>query len=265
LRSGLAIATDYAIGATTFSFRTSERGEEMRAEGKADGGDFAVAMDAARFAYRTGTKGFDITIEGPDMPFPALRIQLAELALGFLLPVAETAEPADFSALFRVVELVLPDDLWAMVDPMGSLKRETVTTILDAAGKLRLTGDLFAPEAMMGAAPPGELHALDIRELQLKASGADLTGAGSFTFDNSDLETFDGLPRPTGAIDLRLVGGNALLDTLASMGMIPEDQMMGARMMLGLFARPGDGPDTLVSRIEVTPDGALLANGQRLR
>jgi hypothetical protein len=265
LRQGFAIASDYTLGATTFAFNAIEDGKAVSAEGKADGGDFRVAMDANRFAYRTGAKGFDITLAGGDLPFPALNIQLADFALGFLLPLAKTADPADFSALVRVVDLVLPDEVWAMVDPMGSLKRGAVTAILDTAGKLRLTADLFAPEAMMGAAPPGELHALDIRALQLKAGGADLTGTGGFTFDNGDLATFDGLPRPTGAIDLKLVGGNALLDALAAMGMIPEDQIMGARMMLGLFARPGDGPDTLVSRIEVTPDGALLANGQRLR
>jgi hypothetical protein len=49
------------------------------------------------------------------------------------------------------------------------------------------------------------------------------------------------------------------------MGLVPEDQAMAARMMLGLFARPGDGPDTLTSKIEVKGDGAILANGQRLQ
>ena len=62
-----------------------------------------------------------------------------------------------------------------------------------------------------------------------------------------------------------LTGGNGLLDTLVGLGLLPEEQAMGARMMLGLFARPGDGPDTLVSTIEVKEDGSVLANGQRVR
>jgi hypothetical protein len=37
------------------------------------------------------------------------------------------------------------------------------------------------------------------------------------------------------------------------------------RMMMGLFATPGDGEDELVSKIEVTGDGQVLANGQRLK
>jgi len=112
---------------------------------------------------------------------------------------------------------------------------------------------------------PGQLCALNVNSLILSAVGAELTGNGAFTFDNSDLTTFDGLPRPEGKLDLKLVGANVLIDKLVGMGLLPEDQAMGARMMMGLFARPGDGEDTLVSTIEVTPEGALMANGQRLQ
>ena len=55
------------------------------------------------------------------------------------------------------------------------------------------------------------------------------------------------------------------MDKLVAMGLLPQDQAMGARMMLGLFARPGEGEDTLVSKIEVSGDGAISANGQRLQ
>ena len=68
-----------------------------------------------------------------------------------------------------------------------------------------------------------------------------------------------------GGLDLQLVGGNGLLDKLVGMGLIPSEQATGARLMMGLFAVPGDAPDTLNSRIEVNPEGHVLANGQRLR
>ncbi|MGI9393360.1 MAG: DUF2125 domain-containing protein, partial [Boseongicola sp.] len=68
-----------------------------------------------------------------------------------------------------------------------------------------------------------------------------------------------------GVANLMLVGGNGLLDKLVGMGLLPDEQAMGARMMMGLFARPGDGPDTLVSTIEVNEDGSVLANGQRIK
>ena len=87
-----------------------------------------------------------------------------------------------------------------------------------------------------------------------------MTGDGYFAFDNSF-----GIPIPSGTANMMLVGANGLMDTLVSMGLLPQEQAMGARMMLGLFARPGDGEDTLVSTIEVKEDGQILANGQRLK
>ena len=86
-----------------------------------------------------------------------------------------------------------------------------------------------------------------------------------FTFDNTDLTTFDGMPAPTGEVNLSLVGGNGLLDKLIAMGLVPEEEAMGMRMMMGMFAVPGDGEDTLNSKIEVKGDGQILANGQRIK
>ena len=53
---------------------------------------------------------------------------------------------------------------------------------------------------------------------------AELTAQGNFTFDNSDLTTFAGIPAPTGKIDVKATGVNALLDTLVAMGLVPQDQ-----------------------------------------
>ena len=89
---------------------------------------------------------------------------------------------------------------------------------------------------------------------------SELTGDGDFTFNNEM-----GIPVPAGVMNMMLTGGNGLLDTLVAMGLVPEEQAMGARMMMGLFARPGDGEDTLVSTIEVNEDGSVLANGQRIK
>ena len=44
-----------------------------------------------------------------------------------------------------------------------------------------------------------------------------------------------------GAIEVRR--GTGEIDKLVAMGFVPEDQAMGARMMMGMFAQPGDGDD----------------------
>ena len=108
-------------------------------------------------------------------------------------------------------------------------------------------------------AMPGELEQLSLNELKLSAVGAELTGTGAATFDNSA-----GTPKPVGAIDLKLVGANALIDKLVAMGLIPEDQAMGARMMMGMFGQAA-GEDTLTSKIEFKEDGGIYANGQRIQ
>ena len=133
--------------------------------------------------------------------------------------------------------------------------------IIDIAGSGVLAEDVFDPEVMEElAAPPGQLNALKVNELKLTIAGAELTGDGEFAFNNQF-----GIPMPSGVANLMLVGGNGLLDTLVGMGLVPEEQAMGARMMMGLFARPGDGEDTLVSTIEVKEEGSILANGQRIQ
>jgi hypothetical protein len=109
------------------------------------------------------------------------------------------------------------------------------------------------------------VNSIDINALELTAAGASLTGTGAFEIDNSDTQTFSGMPKPVGAVDLKLVGGNGLIDKLVAMGLLPEDQAMGARMMMGLFTIPSGTPDTLTSKIEVNDQGHVLANGQRLR
>ena len=108
------------------------------------------------------------------------------------------------------------------------------------------------------------MQSLDIPALQLTIGGAEFTGKGALTFDNTDKTTFQGMPAPTGTIDLKLVGGNGLLDKLIAIGLIPQAQAMQGRMMMGMFARPGDGPDTLTSTLEFKNKG-FFANGMQLQ
>jgi hypothetical protein len=72
------------------------------------------------------------------------------------------------------------------------------------------------------------------------------------------------MPRPQGSLDLQAKGVNGLLDKLQAMGLVPEDQMMGARMMLGMFATVV-GDDELTSKLEVNEAGGVLVNGQQIR
>ena len=73
-----------------------------------------------------------------------------------------------------------------------------------------------------------------------------------------------GMPPFAGNLSLNMVGVNDLITKLSSAGILPPEQAMSAQMMLGLFARPGETAGELVSEIEMTEDGQIIANGQPL-
>ncbi|MDO9526012.1 MAG: DUF2125 domain-containing protein [Gemmobacter sp.] len=265
LRDGLMVQGSYAIGPTSFDFDFADKAETAKGQGNiaSTALDFNLSKDA--LSYTSSAVGVDVTASGSQIPFPELKFSLGEYALGLTMPVIKSDVPSDFRVLLRLVDLVLPPEIWAMGDPTGTLTQGPATVVLDAKGKARMLVDIMDPAATSGEEIPGEIEALDITELKLSAVGAELTGTGAFTFDNADKTTFPGMPAPDGSADFKLVGGNGLLDNLIAMGVIPQEQAMGMRMMMGLFGRVGTDPDTLTSKIEVKSDGTILANGQRIQ
>ena len=266
LTAGFASDGGITYGKTSFDMTVDEAGSQSKVIGTMDGGNIDFGLDKTQLTYAIGVKAADYTVTGSSIPIPEVNLGFGEFAFGLLMPVSKSDTPQDFSFLTKMVDLRMSDDLWAMFDPMGQLPRDPATLIIDTKGTATLTQDIMDPaaSATMQESFPGELNSLDLTQLQIKLAGAAVDGKGALTFDNTDLTTFQGVPAPTGQIDVTLTGINALLDTLVAMGIIPEDQIMGARMMLAMFAKPGEAPDTLVSTIEFKDKG-LYANGQRLQ
>ena len=254
-------------GASRYEITGEDETGPFALAASAAGGALDFSLDDGLVAYGGSNRDIEVSIAGAQIPFPQLGFMMAESTWEFAGPVGAGETPEDFGMLLRLQGLTIDDMLWSMFDPGGALPRDPATLVIDLAGQgnwlVDLSDPAFDPEELDG--DMGEISALTVKELRLDVAGAELTGSGDFTFDNEDTGTFDGMPRPEGSMDFTLVGANGLIETLVTMGLLPQDQAMGARMMLGLFARPGDGPDTLVSRIEVTPEGSVFANGQQLR
>ncbi|ESW61910.1 MAG: hypothetical protein Q27BPR15_03875 [Rhodobacter sp. CACIA14H1] len=265
LQAGFASDGTINAGATTYDLEVTETTGVTKIAGKADSNSIGFGMDAEKMSYSVGSKGVTMTMSSPDIPFPQVDIGYADAAFSFLMPVGPTEEPADFALLTKIVDFTISDDIWAMFDPTNQLPRDPATLVIDTKGTATMTTNLMDPAAMeaLGDQPPGELDSLDLTEIRAKIAGAELTGNGALTFDNTDLETYGGMPAPTGKIDLKLVGGNALMDKLVAMGLLPEDQVMGFRMMLSMFAN-ATGDDELTSTLEFK-DGGFFANGQQLQ
>lgn len=256
----------YADGNSTFE--TVEGGVSSKGQSSSDGGMFNIAMSETGLSYGGEATGLSSSMTVPQLPFP-VEFNAAKSAFGLTVPVSAADAPQDYALTLELSDFTTSEMLWAMIDPTGQLPRDPATLHIDVSGKATLLFDLMDPESMAsverGAQKPGELDALNINTLKLSLAGAALTGGGAFTFDNTDMATFNGLPKPAGAVDLQLVGGNGLIDKLVAMGLVADEQAMGARMMMGLFAVAGEGVDTLTSRIEINDQGHVLANGQRLR
>lgn len=225
-------------------------------------GDFNFAMGESGLDYGGTTRGITAAVSGDMVPFPSVQVSIEESGGRIAMPLVPAEDPQNFGLRMTLVGLSIDPAIWSMFDPGEVLPRDPATLVIDVDGEGILTEDVFDPEFAEKemTAPPGQVNALNVNELKLTLAGAELTGDADFTFNNEM-----GMPIPSGVANLMLVGGNGLLDKLVSLGFVPEDQAMGARMMLGLFARPGDGEDTLVSTIEVKEDGSVMANGQRIK
>ena len=267
LAQGFRTDTQFSHGQARYRVETEDPMQgRVTVAGSSASGDLSIRLDSQGMSYGGSNTGLSFAVEAAAMPLPDLSATIAETGFNLTMPLQQSDTPQDFGLLLRLRDLAVSNTLWNLADPGNILPRDPATLEIDLAGKANWIVNILDPEIsqqpMDGA--PGEIHALDIRSVDLALGGARLTGSGAFTFDNTDLATFDGMPRPEGAVDMRLAGGNGLIQKLAQMGLLPPDQVMAAQMMLGLFARPTAEPDVLTSRIEVTPDGALVANGQRL-
>lgn len=265
LRAGMRVVGRISHNGSNYDFSFREDSEFMTMNGSSTGGSLNVAMSPEGITYGASGTGIAMQMQVPDLPFP-VSLTSDEIGFSLTMPIAKSDTPQDAGLVVRLVGFAPDEAIFNMVDPSGQIPRDPATLIVDLSGKANWLMDITDPEALEELDDmPGEIHALTLNELEVSVAGASLTGAGDFTFDNDDLMTWGGMPAPAGNVSLKLVGGNTLLDKLVAMGLVPEDQVMGVRMMSGMFAKPGDGPDTLISEIEVNADGSVFANGMQLK
>lgn len=262
--AGFAMDGSFRQDGSAFQMTFVEDDQPVNMEMTSGAGEVEVAFSGDGIEYVGGGSDVAINLVGGDIPFP-VAFSLEEIGYEFVMPLAASDDEQDFALGLTFGGLSVPEMLWNIFDPSAILPRDPATVSFTLDGKTRIFTDLLDPSIEDSEDFPGELTALTLSDFVVEVAGAELTGQGDFTFDNSDLESFDGMPRPMGAAEFRLLGGNGLLDRLIQMGFVGEDDAMGARMMMGLFATPGPAEDELNSRIEVNESGHVLANGQRIK
>jgi hypothetical protein len=258
--NGFSLEGRFAYDASAYDFSGDAVDGPFRFAGTAESGSFEISMGEDGIAYETATGPQSLQMTGGEIPFP-LSLTIAETGGRLAFPIVPGEEPQGFAVSTRVVGLMPDETIWNMFDPAAQLPREPATVVVDLTGEVILSEDVFDPAyAEDPSGPPGSVEAVALNELRLEVGGATLSGTGDFEFVQTGM-----MPQPVGQVDLILVGGNALIDRLVGMGLLPAEQAMGARMMLGLFARPGEGEDELTTTIEMREDGSVFANGQRIQ
>ena len=265
LKDGLAFSGSFDYQGGSSRIAGTDGSENFSMQSSSEAGRFEVGMDAAQLSYDLSSTGAKTNITSGEFPFP-ISLEMAKAGMSLMIPVGPGEAEQDFAFGLNLTDFKMADILWGLFDPGAVLPRDPATIDVDMTGKAKVFADIFAPgfpDNLQG--PPGELNAVSLNNVLVSMVGAQLTGSGAFTFDNTDLTSFDGLPRPSGSVELSLKGGNGLLDNLTKMGLVGDQEAMGARMMMGMLAVPGNEPDTLNSKIEINDQGHILANGQRIQ
>lgn len=264
---GLAFDGGYSFGSANYSFDFSDEFDEASGSMQVAGGQLAINGDIDGFGYIGKSTGIAVSLFIPsEFPFP-IEASLAEYGFDIMLPLTQSDEPRDARFAFNLTELAVNDGIWNLFDPGMILPRDPATIALDLSAKVTPYFDFLDPDqqqAMMMADMPAALNSVALTDFVIAIAGAEITGEGAFDFDNNDLDSFDGFPRPEGAATFAINGVNGLVDKLVQMGLIPAEEVMMPRMMMGMFTTPV-GDDMMSATIEVNSEGHVLANGQRLR
>lgn len=290
LEAGLDMSGTLALGASTGQFAMDASG--AAADGKAvkgtfssDGGDLTFGISKEGVAYSGVSEGSAIEMTVSDLPFP-LAYSLDSAAFDFAFPVSKAEEAQPFKFDYALTGLTLADSIWNLFDPENKLPRDPADLAIELEGMGVVNQNLFDPElaqkvqeqaekaaedaakaegetdmadATPAPQPPFVPQSLTINKVALDAVGAQADLTGELTFP-------EGAQAPVGKISGDFSGINALLDKLVEAGLVPQEQVMGARMMMSMFAKPVEGEeDQLKSEIEFKEGGSIFANGQRIK
>lgn len=268
VKAGFGFAFKVAYADSTMNFSVTESGDTVSGTASTASNTLDMRLSKDDLTYAIAGGDSSLQIMGGDIPFP-VSFNLQDLGFNLTMPISASPDEQDFALGMTLGGFTMADLLWNIFDPANALPRDPATVSFDVTGKAKLFLDLMDESAMTDAGMsdemPGELNALSISNLRVDAVGAKLSGTGDFTFDNTDLQTFDGMPRPIGGVDLNLTGANGLMDKLIQMGLMSQDDAMGARMMISMFAVPGDAEDSFKSKLEINDQGHVLANGMRIQ
>jgi hypothetical protein len=260
LRDGLAATLTFTQGPGSSDQSTTSEFLSFAVKTAAEGSSFRGSFDQSGILFAGESLPVTATITSPEMPFPQLDLAVGPSAMELKFPVVGP-EVQDFRYMIRLDSVTVNDEAWAAIDPTAVLERTPIVLDIDVTGRTSLDMFGLVQSSDDGTPPPiPQVERADIVRLLVSAAGAEVSGTGAFTFDNSA-----GFPMPRGNADFVVKGANKMVDALITLGVITSDDAMGARMAMALILDPTDEPDVMTSKIEARDDGGVYVNGQRMR
>ena len=233
--------------------------------------DLTTVVDSStgRFSLADGTAQIVGTSDGISYEMgqslmtgmPAMSAEIASMDMDMVVPLEnmDAAKPAKIK--LALSDLTLSNSVWAMFDATSHFSRDPMNLDIDLTGNVIWDTKIadINPEEM--ARSPILLENVTINALNLQAGGAELTTKGALTLNNDIFP-----PVPAGDVEVSIKGGMSMIDNLVLIGVIPQEQAMMAKgMSMMFFTAGGDGDDHLVSKLNMTADGHISANGMPLK
>ncbi len=259
---GLSMAVTLTTG--PYDMRFSEKaGSEFTFSQQS--GLIMLGTDARQFSYAASTEMANIALQSSDSSIPGFGLGIEAGAFEIKIPLKKSDEAQDFSLATRFTGLLLDEQTWQGLDPAPALSLAPLNFGFALNGTAMINEDLFDDGAMQAlAGPAAELRSLKLSGLSLDFDGLGLNGNGALTFNPDRIDPATGQPVPTGRFEFSLTGALGLLDKIGRMGVVDPLVTLGAKGALGMFARPGNMPDSFSTVIEFQEDGSITANGVAL-
>lgn len=210
--------------------------------------DVQITAGAGRYAGGSGPMQGEVSFDA--------------IGFNFGMPLIMTPDDQPARYAFNFDNLTPSPELLQMAGA-GAFVGDSLSVALDLGADMRLTSEI-GPSWSDSDVPPFDLSRVRLENLLVRVGDSEFTGTGAVTLIGGLLAQI-GRPMPDAEGDLtfNLIGGERLLQRVQSLGLVPEDQLFFARMMINGLGRPV-GDDHLQSDVAIRPGGVVTVNGAPL-
>lgn len=255
---GADFFVDY--GADAIAMKMVARSPAGNVDVAATGGAMTARMAAKDGIVSSGGQATDLVYNVSAMGMPPMKvsIDLVDSLMAMPLDNVNAVKPAQIK--MALTGLDLDPMIWSMIDPKGVLPKDKANLEIDVSGEAKWAQKIAEIDTTsLATGMPVQFENAKITAFNLNALGATVEASGAFDIDSNKFP-----PSASGQADIAIKGADALMTKLTEAGILPAQNAMMAKGMMGVFFQ-SRGLDELFSQIVIGPDGSISANGFPLK